>query len=77
MAQYVFQLGREPELSFAVLKCLFQSVVREGDFVFLDSEEEAILSRAKELGGTIKIAEVLYFNIARADILPSALAIVE
>ncbi len=77
MAQYVFQLGREPELSFAELKCLFQSVVREGDFVFLDSEEEAILSRAKELGGTIKIAEVLYFNIARADILPSALAIVE
>lgn len=77
MTQYVFQLWREPELSFTELKCLFQGVVREGDFVFLDAEKETILSRAKELWGTIKIAEIVHSNISRADILSSSLNIVE
>jgi len=77
MTQYVFQLWREPELSFTELKCLFQGVIREGDFVFLDAEKETILSRAKELWGTIKIGEIIHSNISRADILSSSLNIVE
>lgn len=77
MNQYVFQLWREPELSFAELKCLFQDVSREGDFAFLQWERSHILSRTGELGGTIKIAEIIQLNISRADLLTASLNEVE
>lgn len=42
----------------------------------MDSEKDLILSRARELGGTIKIAEIIHSNISRADILSASLDIV-
>jgi organic radical activating enzyme len=54
MSQYLFLLGREPDLSLAELSSLFPSIRRQGMFALLETQKD-ISSSLVSLGGTIKV----------------------
>jgi len=67
MSQYLFLLGREPELSIAELSSIFSSVKKQGVFAFLETEKD-ILPLVTSLGGTIKVWKILAKNISKVDL---------
>ncbi len=68
LMQYAFLLGREPLLSLAELRSLFENVEREGNFALIDTSEEKIHQHKDSLWGTIKIGKIFHKSIKRDDI---------
>jgi tRNA G10 N-methylase Trm11 len=66
MKDYLFILGREPDLSFAELISIFGSIwTRFGNFAFLSCPEERLMAEVSCLGWTIKIGEIIWRNIEK------------
>lgn len=69
MKDYIFILGREPELSFAELVSLFGTgVIRLGSFAFFSCDEEVVKKEVQCLGGTIKIGEIIGRDINKNEL---------
>ncbi len=65
---YVFLLWREKKLSRAEIYTLFKDIAWEGDFAVVSDTEERILFQARNLGGTIKIGQIIHERIPKSEI---------
>lgn len=67
---YIFLLGREPELSLAEIRSVFWDVALMGNCAIVKSSPELLQENQNGLWGVIKIAKVDNFHMKKQEILP-------
>ncbi len=77
MHDFIFLLGREPDLSIAELRSLFGEVTILGDFALIKTQQNIVDTYAKTLGGTIKIGRVVEKKLKKTDILSAYVHLIE